>query len=81
MNLGRLIARERNIGRDTDRALMARIAELGKGRFYHTEDARNVPRIFTSETMVVSRRLFVERATARRCRRAFLRRRLWGGRR
>ena len=50
-------------GGDADLALMARIAARGEGRFYHTEDARNIPRIFTSETLVVSRDLLVEEAT------------------
>ena len=47
-------------GEDADLALMANIAAQGKGRFYHTEDPRNIPRIFTSETLVVSRDLLVE---------------------
>ena len=48
-------------GQDADLALMANIAAQGKGRFYHTEDPRNIPRIFTSETLVVSRDLLVEK--------------------
>lgn len=47
-------------GQDADLALMANIAAEGQGRFYHTEDPRNIPRIFTSETLVVSRDLLVE---------------------
>ena len=47
-------------GGDADLSLMASIATHGKGRFYHTEDPRNIPRIFTSETLVVSRDLLVE---------------------
>ena len=47
-------------GEDADLALMATIAAQGKGRFYHTEDPRNIPRIFASETLVVSRDLLVE---------------------
>ncbi len=47
-------------GEDADLALMANIALHGEGRFYHTEDPRNIPRIFTSETLVVSRDLLVE---------------------
>lgn len=47
-------------GEDADLPLMANIAAQGKGRFYHTEDPRNIPRIFTSETLVVSRDLLVE---------------------
>ena len=47
-------------GQDADLPLMANIAAEGKGRFYHTEDPRHIPRIFTSETLVVSRDLLVE---------------------
>lgn len=34
-----------------DRQLMALIAELGRGRYYETNDPGNVPQIFTKETM------------------------------
>lgn len=47
-------------GTDADRALMERIAAIGKGRHYYSADINNVPRIFTSETMVVARSLVVE---------------------
>lgn len=47
-------------GQDADLPLMANIAAEGRGRFYHTEDPRHIPRIFTSETLVVSRDLLVE---------------------
>jgi Ca-activated chloride channel homolog len=40
---------------DADRQLLARIAELGHGRFYETNDPANVPQIFTKETMQASR--------------------------
>lgn len=48
------------MGADADRALMARLATLGKGRYYRADDPRNVPRIFTSETMTITRDLIVE---------------------
>ena len=48
------------MGADADRPLMARLATLGKGRYYHADDPRNVPRIFTSETMTITRDLVVE---------------------
>ncbi len=51
-------------GDDADLALLRSIAARGKGRFYHTDDPRNIPRIFTSETLVVSRKPFVEQPTA-----------------
>lgn len=47
-------------GSDADQSLMQNLAELGGGRFYYTRDAGNVPRIFTSETLVVARNLIVE---------------------
>jgi len=48
------------MGQGAERELMARLAHLGKGRFYHTEDPRDVPRIFTSETLTVAQDLVVE---------------------
>ena len=48
------------IGDGSDRELMARIAQLANGRFYYTEDPRDVPRIFSSETMTVAQDLVVE---------------------
>jgi Ca-activated chloride channel homolog len=48
------------MGADADRELMARLASVGKGRYYHTDDPQNVPRIFTSETMAITRDLVVE---------------------
>ncbi len=50
-------------GDDANLELMARIAAAGRGRAYHTADPKTIPRIFTSETMVVSRGLVVERET------------------
>jgi Ca-activated chloride channel homolog len=67
-NLGRRIAADGitvttvAMGADSDKALMERLAELGKGRFYHTDDPANVPRIFTSETLAITRDLVVEGA-------------------
>jgi Mg-chelatase subunit ChlD len=48
------------LGSDADQQLMERLAQLGKGRYYHTDDPANVPRIFTSETLAVARDLVVE---------------------
>ncbi len=50
-------------GSNADRDLLSALAARGKGRFYFTEDSRNVPRIFTSETLVASRNLIVEQPT------------------
>ncbi len=40
---------------DADRALLARIAEIGRGRYYETNDPNAVPQIFASETIQASR--------------------------
>ncbi len=43
------------VGREADRTLLAMIAERGGGRFYYTDSAATVPRIFSRETAEVSR--------------------------
>ncbi|HWP56787.1 MAG TPA: VWA domain-containing protein [Candidatus Acidoferrales bacterium] len=50
------------LGKDADTALMALIAQLGKGRAYVTIDHASVPHIFTTETLLAARDLIVERA-------------------
>ncbi|RMF87005.1 MAG: VWA domain-containing protein [Nitrospinota bacterium] len=49
------------LGEDADRKLMENIARWGGGRSYYTSDPMNVPRIFTTETVLVSRGLVEER--------------------
>ena len=51
------------LGRDADQELMRAIAGVGGGRYYYTDDPLNVPRIFTSETLIVSRDLMVDELT------------------
>jgi len=48
------------VGDDADRDLMAAIAQWAGGRTYATQDPRNVPRIFMTETLLASRGLVVE---------------------
>ena len=48
------------VGKDADRTLMDAIAHWGHGRSYYTDDAQYVPRIFTTETILVSRGLIEE---------------------
>ncbi len=48
------------VGEDTDKWLMAQIADWGQGRYYFTNDSESVPRIFVSETILVSRTLVEE---------------------
>ena len=50
------------LGQDADQTLMGAIAHWGKGRSYYTDDALNIPRIFTAETILVSRSLIEEGA-------------------
>lgn len=48
------------MGKDADRTLMDAIAHWGHGRSYYTDDAQYVPRVFTTETILVSRGLIEE---------------------
>jgi Ca-activated chloride channel family protein len=48
------------LGRDADRTLMDAIAHWGEGRSYYTDNPLNIPRIFTTETILVSRGLIEE---------------------
>jgi Mg-chelatase subunit ChlD len=50
-----------SVGRDADLSLMAEIAKNGKGRGYVTVDPRTIPQIFTTETLLISRELLVEK--------------------
>lgn len=49
-----------SFGKDADRTLMDALAHWGQGRSYHTEDPLFIPRIFTAETILVSRGLIDE---------------------
>lgn len=48
------------LGKDADRTLMDAIAHWGHGRSYYTDDPLFIPRIFTAETILVSRGLIEE---------------------
>lgn len=48
-------------GGEADRNLLNTLADLGGGRAYFTNDAFNIPRIFTKETQTVARNALVER--------------------
>jgi Ca-activated chloride channel homolog len=48
------------VGDGADKTLLQMIAERGNGRFYFTEEATNIPRIFTKETTQVARSALVE---------------------
>jgi Ca-activated chloride channel homolog len=51
-----------SIGEDADSALLKDLARRGGGRSYATNDPRDVPRIFMTETTLVSRGLLVEKS-------------------
>jgi Mg-chelatase subunit ChlD len=48
------------LGPQADRALLQSIADEAGGRFHHTNDPYNIPRIFTRETSQVTRSAVVE---------------------
>ena len=53
-----------SIGSDADVKLMAEIAKEGKGRGYVALDPQTIPQIFTTETLLISRDLLIEKAVA-----------------
>jgi uncharacterized membrane protein len=50
------------VGDDADKDLLSKIAGWGKGRYYETSDPTLVPKIFVTETMLVSRGLLVDKS-------------------
>ncbi|MDD2585499.1 MAG: VWA domain-containing protein [Syntrophomonadaceae bacterium] len=48
------------VGKGADIALMEQLAEWGGGRYYFSDDAYNIPRIFTKETMKALRHYLIE---------------------
>jgi Ca-activated chloride channel family protein len=50
------------VGEDADTALLRSIARWGGGRTYATDDPRDVPQIFMTETTLVTRGLLVEKS-------------------
>ncbi|HZS37891.1 MAG TPA: VWA domain-containing protein [Polyangia bacterium] len=48
------------VGAGADKTLLTKMAEDGGGRFYYTQDAQNIPKIFTKETTQVARSALVE---------------------
>ncbi len=46
--------------KDKDTNFLRELAERGNGRFYQTDDARNLPQIFSTETMKVAQSSLVE---------------------
>ena len=48
------------VGQGADTALLQRMAALGRGRYYFTDDPRTIPRIFVKETMAAQRSAVIE---------------------
>lgn len=48
------------VGRGSDGSLLMKIAELGGGRYYFTDQPNNIPKLFLKETSEVMRRALVE---------------------
>jgi Mg-chelatase subunit ChlD len=53
-----------SVGDDADVPLMADIAKAGKGRGYVALDPQTIPQIFTTETLLISRDLLIEKPVA-----------------
>lgn len=49
------------VGQDADQALLSGIAKGGKGRGYITIDPETIPQIFTTEALLISRDLLLEK--------------------
>ena len=49
-----------SIGKGSHVALMQSIAEWGNGRSYYTDDPNDIPKIFTGETKIISRKMITE---------------------
>jgi len=50
-----------SIGKGSHVALMESIAEWGNGRAYYTDDPNDIPKIFTGETKIISRKIISEK--------------------
>jgi len=49
------------LGQESDRKHLHKIAEVGRGRFYYTEDFTQIPRIFLEETKTIAKTNVVEK--------------------
>ena len=50
-----------SIGQGANITLMNSIADWGKGRAYYTDDPNTIPKIFTSETKIISKKTITEK--------------------
>jgi Ca-activated chloride channel family protein len=67
------------VGRGSDTSLLIQVAEEGGGRYYFTDRAANIPKLFLKETSEVSRRALVEDRFRPRIPRAFRRLQIFRG--
>lgn len=49
------------LGKESDKKHLQQIAEVGRGRFYYTETAADIPRIFLEETKTITKTNVVEK--------------------
>jgi len=55
------------VGSDSAVGLLQALAKIGHGNFYFTDSPRNIPRIFTRETMLASQHFIVDEPFRPRC--------------
>jgi uncharacterized membrane protein len=55
------------VGSDSAVGLLQALAKIGKGNYYFTDSPRNIPRIFTRETMLASQQFIFEQPFQPRC--------------
>lgn len=60
MNANKITLSTVAVGSDSDRMLLSRLAEGGKGRYYFTDDFETIPKIFTKETIIATRSYLVQ---------------------
>ena len=54
MNTGGITLSTVSVGEDADNALLGKLAEMGKGRTYHSDKYTDIPRIFAKEVLLSS---------------------------
>lgn len=52
INNGEITLSTVSVGEDADKALLGNLAEMGKGRAYHTDKYTDIPRIFAKEVLL-----------------------------
>ena len=50
------------VGSDADQPLLQRLAQIGEGSYYFTDEFTNIPKIFTKETYLATQSYIQNRA-------------------